>query len=109
MPYLELQNDLTFFSANAAICYFLPPTEDIASKVYDWLEWEATVLSPTLAQIGKLGRDIQLKPDVEKCLNFLNVELGTRSFLVQVNNIVFCSSFLNEKFEYKINRYLLNS
>lgn len=82
LPYLVINSDLTLFSSNAAMCYFLPPQENIAS-VYDWLEWEANKLSPALAQLGIDQKNENIKISVFGLLKIL--DKGVKKFLVGVS------------------------
>lgn len=83
LPCLVVNSELNFFSSNTAICYFFPPQVNIASDVYDWLEWEANKLSPSLAQLGAGLKNENIKINILEMLKFVDKEI--KNFLVGVS------------------------
>lgn len=86
LPSLVVNSDLTFFSSNAAILYFLPPPESISAKIYDWLEWEANKLSPALANLGGYSKNEGIKISVLNLLKTLDKEI-TNQYITGVSLI----------------------
>lgn len=84
LPCLIVNTELTFFSSNAAVCYFLPPPENLSSKIYDWLEWEANTLCTALVSLGGSVKNDSIKNKVLSLLKFLDKEL-TNDHLVGVS------------------------
>lgn len=85
LPYIEVEKDLSFFLPNAAICYLLPFPQIIDGEIYEWLEWESKLLSPSLAQLGSSVKNDKLKTCLEKYLKSLDQALNTKKFLVGVS------------------------
>ncbi|XP_074036652.1 methionyl-tRNA synthetase 1 [Leptinotarsa decemlineata] len=86
LPCIEIDSDTTLFSSNAALCYLLPPGED-SVEVYNWLEWEAATLSPSLTLLfGTSSKNEKLKSNLLGALNTLEKEFNNKKFLVG-NNI----------------------
>lgn len=86
LPSLVVNSDLTFFSSNAAILYFLPPPESISAKIYDWLEWEANKLSPALANLGGYLKNEGIKINILNLLKNLDKEI-TNQYIIGVSLI----------------------
>lgn len=89
LPYVVINSEVTFFSLNAAICYYLPPPENVALKVYHWLEWEASILCPALAQLGGSVKN-ENKERVLNLLKYLEKELNSDYVVdVSLTNMIF--------------------
>lgn len=87
LPSLVINPELTLFSSNAAICYFVPPQENIASDVYDWLEWEANKLSPILAQLGTGQKNENIKINVLSLIKIVDKQV--KHFIAGVRFLLF--------------------
>lgn len=77
LPTVVVNSELNFFSSNAAICYFLPPPENLSSDIYEWLQWEATKLSPALSLLGGSVKNESIKNNIPNLLKF--VDKGIKS------------------------------
>lgn len=84
LPCILINEEVNIFSTNAAICYFLPPSLNIASKIYGWLEWEASILCPLLAQLGGSIKSDSIKNNIVKLLKVLDKEIKG-DYLVEVH------------------------
>lgn len=84
LPCLVVNPELTFFSSNAAICYFLPPQTNVSSNVYDWLEWEAKILCTTLVQLGGSAKTESIKTTILNLLKLIE-EKVSNDYLVGVS------------------------
>ncbi|KAJ8981803.1 hypothetical protein NQ317_007389 [Molorchus minor] len=83
LPYLELHNGQIIFMPNAAICYIFPVPEKYSSQVNELLEWETTILSPTLAYtIGSSVKNETLRSKLQAALEKLNTKLEKNNYLV---------------------------
>lgn len=92
LPSLVVNSEFTFFSSNAAICYFLPPPETISAKIYDWLEWEANKLSPALAHLGGYSKNEGIKLIVLDLLKNLDKEFSDKyvTGVSLIFSLIFC-------------------
>ncbi|KAG5896435.1 hypothetical protein JTB14_022514 [Gonioctena quinquepunctata] len=83
LPCTEVDSNKIIFTSNAALCYFLPLTENSA-KIYNWLEWEASILSPSLAHIlGTSSKNEKIKENLMGALSTLEKELNGKNFLIE--------------------------
>lgn len=100
LPYLEVNEDLIIFIPNAALWYLLQPPDDISVAVTEWLEWEASILSPILVHVfGGGSKSDSLKSSLINALIKLNKGVENKSFLsgtssLNVDDIaVWCSIY----------------
>ncbi|XP_056648477.1 methionine--tRNA ligase, cytoplasmic [Diorhabda sublineata] len=83
LPCVEIDHQNVLFSPNSAICYFLQTNDSSFEEVSNLLEWEASSLSPHLANLlGGTTKNEKLKLSLVSDLNFINEYLQNKNFLV---------------------------
>lgn len=80
---MQLNEFRKLFIANAAARYLYPANEKQKVKNDEWLEWEATVLAPVLANFGVVSKSEKLRNLLVQSLKRLNENLEN-SFLTEV-------------------------
>lgn len=81
-PVFETENGSTFFSSNA-ICRYLKDLkgEQIDYVTEAWLEWEATILQPSVSLLLKSAKGEAVPLSFKNSLNYLNTVLSKQSYL----------------------------
>lgn len=90
LPYLQLQEDRILFMSNAAARFLFPPQDSEQILVDEFLEWESTKLSPTLAGFGGGAKVEVVKNSLVPLCKKLDTALANKRFLVNVSVFVHC-------------------
>lgn len=84
LPTLEIHNQ-SIFLPNAAASYFISTSENNVFPVNEFLEWEATILSPCLAYtLGNSAKNEKIRNNLLAALKKLNMVLEDKKQLVGV-------------------------
>lgn len=85
LPYLQLPEDRILFMSNAAARFLFPPQDSAQIVVDEFLEWESTKLSPTLAGFGGGAKVEVVKSSLAPLFKKLDAALANKKFLVNVS------------------------
>lgn len=85
LPYLQLQEARFLFVSNAAARYLFPPQASEETLVDEFLEWESTKLSLSLAGLGGGAKIEVVKNSLASLLKKLESALTNKKFLVNVS------------------------
>ncbi|KAG8197855.1 hypothetical protein JTE90_024256 [Oedothorax gibbosus] len=82
LPILEAVDGTTFFSSNAS-CRYLSSLGNVSAsfEVDSWLEWEVSVLQPSVSLLLKATKEEAVPVSLKKNLTYLNAVLAKQQFL----------------------------
>lgn len=99
LPYYETDGGSVIFVPNAAVWLLFPASEN-SSVVTEWLEFESTILTPSLAHFfGSNSKNQNLKSTIFSCLDTLEKALGKNpyfshvKFVYNVSDIILIVNF----------------
>ncbi|RZC42962.1 methionine--tRNA ligase, cytoplasmic [Asbolus verrucosus] len=86
LPYLEVNEDSVIFVPNAAVWFLFPHPENVSTAVNEWLEWESTILAPSLAHvIGAGSKNEKIKSRLTSSFKKLNNALENKLYFTENN------------------------
>ncbi|KAF8778171.1 Methionine--tRNA ligase like protein [Argiope bruennichi] len=86
-PVLEVSDGSSFFSSNASCRYIQSLNNAISSDIDAWLEWESTVLQPSVCALLKAAKVEGASLLLKRSLSYLNAVLAQQNYLSGKNSL----------------------